>query len=96
MEVFNITEIPIKKSANSPIPPVEVIGSFSNVLITTTSDPPNGPKAKPAIIAGKLENWISKKLGNKKGSGNLIKYNAKDNELNNATFTMNDVVRFLI
>ena len=55
----------------SPIPALVENGSLISVLIKTIAAPPIGPKMKPPIIAGKFENWISKKLGKMNGNGNF-------------------------
>ena len=44
--------------------------NFRTNLTTTIKHPPRGPSTNPPKIAGKFENWISKKDG-KKGSGNF-------------------------
>ena len=50
------TEIPIIKSATSPLNIVEENGNFKTNLTSTVKHPPNGPKIKPLNITGKLEN----------------------------------------
>ncbi len=57
-EETKTTADPIKISANSPTYAVEdpTIASFKSVLNKTTATPLTGPKANPAIMAGKFEN----------------------------------------
>jgi hypothetical protein len=68
---------------------VDEKGSLIKVRIITIQHPPIGPKTNPPSIAGKLENCTSKKLGNKKGRGNLgTKYRIMDKAEKMATLLM--------